>query len=450
VEVLVVDEPGWVRHAVFWQVYPLGFVDAERERAGPAQVHHRLDRITGWLDYAVRLGASALLLGPVFESGTHGYDTTDHFRIDPRLGDEGDFTELVEQAHRRGLRVLLDGVFNHVGRDFAQFRRALDGGPDAPEGRWFRLDWSGGGEPGYDTFEGHGELVALDHGAPEVADHVTAVMRHWLDAGADGWRLDAAYAVPPAFWAEVLGRVRESHPDAYLLGEVLHGDYAEIVTSCRLHAVTQYELWKAIWSSLNDGNFYELAHALGRHDELLDTFVPMTFVGNHDVTRLASVLDDERHLAAAIVLLCTLGGTPCVYYGDEQGFRGVKEHRAGGDDAIRPAFPPDGREDDLDPAGWWIYHLHQELIGLRRRHPWLHEARAEPVHLANTELVLRLHDGPGAEQPLLTALNLADTPAALTVPQVDTVLAGDAELAPSGEPGSTALTLPPHGWAVLT
>ena len=193
-----------------------------RTRDGARPVTHRLGQLTGWLDYAVNLGASGVALGPVFASQTHGYDTTDHYRIDPRLGDEGDFAGLVEAAHARGLRVLLDGVFNHVGRGFPAFQRVLEQGPDSPEASWFRLtwpaDWQPGAEPEYGTFEGHQALVALNHDEPAVADYVAGVMNHWLDAGADGWRLDAAYAVPTAFWAQVVPRVRAGHPGAYLVG----------------------------------------------------------------------------------------------------------------------------------------------------------------------------------------------------------------------------------------
>ena len=162
-------------------------------------------------------------------------------------------------------------------------RKPLAGGDDT----WFRKR-----RKGFDTFEGHDGLITLNHDNPDVVDYVVDVMSHWLRRGADGWRLDAAYAVPDQFWAQVLPRVRESFPDAWFVGEVIHGDYAGIVRAATFDSVTQYELWKAIWSSLNDGNFHELDHALRRHDEFLDTFVPMTFVGNHDVTRIASQLDD--------------------------------------------------------------------------------------------------------------------------------------------------------------
>nr|BFE76948.1 hypothetical protein GCM10020092_102490 [Actinoplanes digitatis] len=175
------------------------------------------------------------------------------------------------------------------------------------------------------------------------------MMTHWLRRGADGWRLDAAYAVPAEFWAGVLPRVRAEFPDAYVVGEVIHGDYGDFVARSTVDSVTQYELWKAVWSALNEGNFFELAWALDRHNTFLDTFVPQTFLGNHDVTRLASRLIDARHLPHALALLLTVGGTPSVYAGDEQGFTGVKEDREHGDDAVRPPFP--ARPDGLAPYG---------------------------------------------------------------------------------------------------
>ncbi|GAB3347086.1 alpha-amylase family glycosyl hydrolase [Modestobacter lapidis] len=439
--------PDWVQDAVWWHVYPLGFVGAEPAAPADAPVVHRLGHLTGWLDYAVELGASGIALGPVFAASTHGYDTVDHLRIDPRLGDDADFDALVAAAHDRGLRVLLDGVFNHVGREHPVFRAVVEQGPGAPTASWFRLRWPAGRQPGtvpeYDTFEGHGQLVALDHSSPAVADWVTDVMTHWLDRGADGWRLDAAYAVPASFWARVLPRVRAAHPDAYVVGEVIHGDYAAVVQESGMDAVTQYELWKAIWSALNDGNLHELAHALGRHDDFLDTFAPLTFLGNHDVTRIASRLTDERHVAHAVAVLFTVGGTPAVYAGDEQAFRGIKEDRAGGDDAVRPPFPATPAE--LLPFGAATHRLHQELIGVRRRHRWLHRARTTPLHLANRQLTYASTAG---DDRLLVALNLSDDAVQQPAPAARELLAGDGTLQRAGTAQAT-VQLAPHGWAVL-
>ncbi|CCE05707.1 Alpha amylase catalytic region [Bradyrhizobium sp. STM 3843] len=438
--------PGWVERSVFWHIYPLGFVGAEPQLTADAIVTHRLRRLIGWLDYAVELGASALLLAPIFASSTHGYDTIDHFRIDPRLGEEEDFNALIAAAHAKGLRVVLDGVFNHVGRDFPRFQRAIASRANTNDAAWFRLAWpansAGMSEPDYATFEGHAQLVALNHDAPEVADYVTGVMNHWLDRGADGWRLDAAYAVPRSFWHKVLPLVRARHPDAYIFGEVIHGDYAGFVRETGVDAVTQYELWKAIWSALNDRNFFELAWALERHNALLDSFVPQTFIGNHDVTRIASQLKDERHLAHALAILMTIAGTPSIYAGDEQAFRGIKEHRAGGDDAIRPAFPaaPDG----LAPFGWPVYRLHQLLIGLRRRHPWLHRARSRMVELHNTDVVIEASCG---SSRLWTAVNVSDAPVTRTVPAAAQSIAG--ELAVHRKDQVTNIVIPAHGFGIL-
>lgn len=421
-------EPDWVRHAIWWHVYPLGAVGAY-PGAPPGPDEHRLRRLVGWLDHVVTLGASGILLGPVFASTTHGYDTVDYLRIDPRLGDDEDFDALVAEAHGRGLKVLLDGVFNHVGRDSAIARRSVD----ALEGRsddevWLLRDEDGG----FVGFEGHGALVTLDHGHPGVADHVTRVMTHWLGRGADGWRLDAAYAVPTSFWAQVLPRVRAEHPDAWFVAEVIHGDYPAFVQESTVDSVTQYELWKAIWSSISDANLWELAWSLTRHDEFLDTFAPQTFVGNHDTTRIASTIEDPRHRAHAVVVLCTVGGTPTVYAGDELGVLGVKEEREGGDDAVRPELAVDGPGDDDNP----VLRLHRELIGLRRRHPWLHRARTSQVELTNTTFVYEVRDGDDA---LLVALNLGDEP--LTRPAGGVLACDDA----SRDQADVA----PHGWAVV-
>ncbi|MHB2208085.1 alpha-amylase family protein [Methylobacterium sp. CM6257] len=436
-----------IEQAIWWQVFPLGFVGAERTVDPAAPVTHRFSHLQAWLDYAADLGVSGVALGPVFAASTHGYDTTDHFRIDPRLGDDADFDALIQAAHARGLRILLDGVFNHVGRAHPAFQEVLRRGPQATRASWFKLSWPRGTGPGadpdYACFEGHRQLVTLNHDEPSVADHVAAVMNHWLARGADGWRLDAAYAVPRRFWATVLPRVRLSHPDAYMVGEVIHGDYAGFVQDTGLDAVTQYELWKAIWSALNDRNLFELAHALERHNGYLDTFVPLTFVGNHDVTRIASRLTDERHLPHTLAILFACGGTPSIYAGDEQAFRGVKEERVGGDDAIRPAFPPTPA--DLAPYGWPIYRLHQSLIALRRRHSWLCRARARTIHLTNEQLVLTMRDGAAR---LLLALNLADAAALLPAPDARSIEVGEADLMDAGGRGAR-VNLRAHGWAIL-
>nr|WP_235515398.1 alpha-amylase family protein [Curtobacterium sp. Leaf183] len=433
-------EPDWVRHVMWWHVYPLGFVGAEIRPEAPwadRAVEHRLDRITPWLDHVVDLGLNGVLLGPVFASSTHGYDTVDHLRIDPRLGDDDDFDALVRAAHDRGVRVLLDGVFNHVGREHPAFRALETQGPAADSAPLFGIDWTGWnpGDPvPVGLFEGHDILVALDHTAQATEDLVVEVMTHWLARGVDGWRLDAAYALSPAFWARVLPRVREQFPDAWFSGEVIHGDAAAIVSASTMDSTTQYELWQGTWHGIADRNCHELAHAIGRHDALLSTFVPTTFVGNHDVSRIASAVG-ERFAGHAAAVLFTVAGTPVVYAGDEYGWTGVKEEREGGDDAVRPAFP------DAPPAATDLTHAHEALIALRRREPWLHRAHTDVTHVENTAIVLRTAT---ADAAVVTALNLGDDPVELPVADATRVEAGGGDLRDG------TVVLPAAGWAVLS
>ena len=363
---------------IWWHVYPLAALGAPIR--GEHDTAHRLRALEPWLDYLVELGCNGLLLGPIFASATHGYDTLDHFRIDPRLGDESDFAWLIDACSARGIHVMLDGVFNHVARTHPWVEQGLAGD----------TDW-----------EGHGELATLHHAEDSVRDAVVDIMLHWLRRGIAGWRLDVAYAVPPEFWADVLARVREEFPDAMFLGEVIHGNYTSIAKAGSLDAVTQYELWKAVWSSLVDANFWELAHALERHPvEVLTN----TFVGNHDVDRIASTVGPEKAVLAAAVLL-TVPGMPSIYYGDEQGFTGVRGESWSADDAVRPALPASPAE--LSPLGGWIFTEYQRLIGLRRRNAWLTRATVQVLDKTNETISFLCGDG---EHSLQTDMWLTPTP----------------------------------------
>jgi len=378
----------WAKSAIWWSVYPLGAVGAPIRREDGdgtgwgSKVHHRLPRLLCWLDELVRLGCNGLALGPVWASAAHGYDVIDHLRIDPRLGDDEDFDALVTACHARGIRVLLDGVFNHVS---AQHPFVLS------DREMLRRDDHDA--EGLARFEGHSELVELDHANPAVADYVMDVMNHWLDRGADGWRLDAAYRVPASFWAGVLPRVRTDHPEAFVLAEILHGDYAALAREAGFDSVTQYELWKACWSALKDRNPHELLWALQRHDTMTNGMLPWTFVGNHDVTRIASQVG-AKAARVALGVIMTLAGTPALYYGDEWGQEGVKTERVGGDDDIRPVLP-------ATPPQWRgeageTFRLTQLAIRVRRTNPWLAHGRTEIIACGHEQLTWRTR-GPGGE-----------------------------------------------------
>jgi cyclomaltodextrinase / maltogenic alpha-amylase / neopullulanase len=337
--------PSWVPGRTLYHVHALG--------AGGG-----LDTVTAWLDHVVDLGCGVILLSPIHASSTHGYDTIDPFRVDDRLGGDTAFDRFLEGAHARDLRVVLDGVFNHVGRGFPR-TELLSGG----------------------SWEGHEELRELDHAKPEVLELAIEIARHWLGRGIDGWRIDVAYTIPRPFLRALTAAIHELNPEALVFGEMIHGDYAGFTADTGLHGVTQYEVFKAIWSSLNDGNCWELAHALTRHASVAAASTPVTFLGNHDVTRIRSNLRDERHLEHALAVLFTVAGIPCTYYGDEFGWTGIKEDRAGGDDAIRQ--PLVHGEVDERFRRW---------IGFRRDHPELTDAPLEVLDKTNRTLAYRTGD----------------------------------------------------------
>ena len=405
----------WAETCIWWHVYPLGATGApiRPEPTTPdapwaASDPPRLRRLLPWLDHLVDLGCNGLLLGPVFASTSHGYDTTDHLAVDPRLGTEEDLAELLAAARARGIRVALDGVFNHVGEEHPRFVRAREERLDGPAGAWFAIDRDDQGRPQARPFEGHASLVTLDHSNPDVADHVVDVMTTWLGRGVDAWRLDAAYAVDPVFWRTVLPRVRERHPEAWFVAEAIHGDPTALTADGGPDSVTQYELWKAAWSSLADRNFFELDWTLGRHNDYLEHFLPQTFVGNHDVTRVASRVGRDGAVLAFAVLM-TVGGVPAVYAGDELGATGVKEDRLGGDDAVRPELPAHPAE--APGAGGDLHRAYRELIGLRRRHPWLVRARTETLTLTNERYVYR-SQAPDASDAVVVELDVTGAPRA--------------------------------------
>lgn len=395
-------------HAICWHVYPLGLLGAESTLAEtPDDPNPRLRDLIGWLDHLVELGCNVLLLGPIFTASTHGYDTLDHFSIDPRLGTLADARALFEAASERGIRVVADGVFNHIGREHPLAQAALAAGPGTPEGDLLVLDRDDAGNVVAENFEGHDALVTLNHANPAVAELVREAMTYWLDRGVDGWRLDAAYAVPADFWAQVLPEVRAAHPQAWFLGEMIHGDYAQYVHTSGLDSVTQYELWKAIWSGISTVNLFELEWTLGRHAQFVTEYLPTTFVGNHDVTRLASQITDERHRGHAVAVLMFVPGVPCVYYGDEFGLTGVKTERVGGDDAIRPALTGPAQAARAGDAG--VLSLYRQLIAMRRRYPWLASAELSTDQVSNASMQLIARGGEDS-QLLTLVLNLGDEP----------------------------------------
>ncbi len=332
----------WFDKAVVYQIYPLGLCGAPAENGGV--LAHRILRLESWVEHIKRLGADTVLLNPVFDSDRHGYDTRDYFTVDPRLGTNEDLARVCQTFHDAGLRVLLDGVFNHVGRGFWAFRDVQEKKWDSPYKDWFHISFDGNTNCNdgfwYEGWEGHNELVKLNLQNPTVVEHQFQAIRAWVEQfGIDGLRLDVAYCLSPDYLRQLRSFTQKLKPDFVLLGETLHGDYNRWMGPELCHSVTNYECYKGLWSSFNSMNLFEICHSLARQFgpeqwTLYKGAHLLSFLDNHDVTRIASQLNNPAHLPLAYALLFGMPGVPAIYYGSEWGVEGVK---GGGTDApLRP------------------------------------------------------------------------------------------------------------------
>ena len=334
----------WFDESVIYQIYPLGLCGAPEENDGNTKP--RVLRLLDWVDHIKAVGADTVLLNPAFDSDRHGYDTRDYFHTDPRLGTDSDLAQVCEAFHNAGLRVMLDGVFNHVGRGFWAFRDVREKKWDSPYKDWFHINFDGDTNYNdgfwYEGWEGHNELVKLNLWNPAVVNHQFEAIRSWVDRfGVDGLRLDVAYCLPPEYLKQLRGFVNTLKPDFVLMGETLHGDYNRWMADDMCHSVTNYECYKGLWSAFNSMNMFEIGHSLARQ------FGPeqwtlykgrhlLSFLDNHDVNRIASQLTNPDHLTPAWAMAFGMPGVPAVYYGSEWGMKGTKGH--GSDAELRPAL----------------------------------------------------------------------------------------------------------------
>jgi glycosidase len=335
----------WATDSVFYHIYPLGLCGAPARNDFGVPPVGRLERLIPWLDHLRELGANALYLGPVFESTAHGYDTADYFHLDRRLGTDETLVSVVCAAHDRGIRVVLDGVFNHVGRDFWAFRDLQAKGEASVFRDWFagvRFDAQSpyGDAFAYEGWTGHFDLVKLNLSNPDVRNHLLAAVGSWIvDFGIDGLRLDAADVVDLDFLRQLAAWCRSIDPDFWLVGEIVHGDYRRWANPEILDSVTNYECFKGLYSSLADRNYFEIAYALNRQfgpGGLYRDLPLYNFVDNHDQDRVASRLAEARLLYPLYLLLFTMPGVPSIYYGSEWGIRGSR--RPGDDSPVRPTL----------------------------------------------------------------------------------------------------------------
>jgi cyclomaltodextrinase / maltogenic alpha-amylase / neopullulanase len=405
----------WGRDAVFYHVYPLGLCGAPATNDGAGPTLTRLAALHAWLDHWTDLGATALYLGPLFESSSHGYDTADYFRVDRRLGDDDTLAAFVAACHRRGIRVILDAVFHHVGRAFWAFRDLQANGEASPHRSWFAgVDFSRRSRLGdpfdYATWRGHQQLVKLDLANPAVREHLFDAVRHWFARyDIDGLRLDVAESLDPDFLRELASVCRATRPDCWLLGEMIHGDYARLAM---LDSVTNYVAYKGLWSSFEDRNLFEIAHTLDAQFGTRGAFrdVPLyAFADNHDVMRIASRLRDGAHLYPLHVLLFTMPGVPSIYYGSEWGIPGVA--RDGDDAPLRPAI--DAPAPPAIAAHPELATAIARLARVRHASESLRRGDYRPLHVAAEQLAFARTS---AGETVVVAVNASHDPATVPLP----------------------------------
>ena len=320
----------WADESVFYQFYPLGMTGAPYENDG--KLEHRILKVMDWIPHLKKLGVTAVYFSPLFESDTHGYNTRDYRKIDTRLGTNEDFKKVCDAFHENGIRIILDGVFNHAGRGFFAFEDVRKKRENSKYKDWFHIDFNGNSSYNdglwYEGWEGCYDLVKLNLSNPEVREYLLGSVKFWIDEfGIDGLRLDVAYMVDRNFLKELRWNCDQWKDDFFLLGEILHGDYKTIMNDEMCHSATNYECFKGIYSALNSLNLFEIVHSLmrqfGKEDWCLYRgWHPVAFVDNHDVTRIATNLNRYEHIPLAYGIMFAMPGIPMIYYGSEWGIKG--------------------------------------------------------------------------------------------------------------------------------
>ena len=387
----------WAYNSIFYQIYPIGFCGAPVHNDGVCVP--RIRKLMDWSEYLQTLGVDSILLNPIFESDNHGYDTRDFKTIDCRLGTNEDFKEVCEDLHKHNVKIVLDGVFNHVGRGFWAFKDVQEKKWDSPYKDWFHISFDGNScyNDGfwYEGWEGHFELVKLNLQNPAVVDYL-------MEFDIDGLRLDVAYSLDHNFMRRLRSYTQELKPDFALIGEVLFGDYNIIVNDEMLHSCTNYECYKGLYSSFNSMNMFEIAHSLHRQFGSDQWCIYrgkhlMTFVDNHDVTRLASILTNKKHIPLAYGLLMGMPGIPCLYYGSEWAEQGEKA--PDNDYALRPCFE--------EPKPNELTEFIKKLIRVRQESDALCNGAYKNVVIQNHQLVF---ERCSEKERVIVAINAADYP----------------------------------------
>ena len=435
----------WFENAVFYHIYPIGYFGCDKINDQKSEPSHVILKLIDDIPHIKELGCNAIYFGPVFESVAHGYDTIDYTTIDRRLGTNEDFKKVCDALHENGIRVVLDGVFNHVGRDFGAFRDVRENKHNSSKKDWFHI--GDGNSPYNDGFyyegwEGHYELVKLNLYNPDVKNYIKECITGWKkEFGIDGLRLDVAYCLDLNFLRELHGHCKWLAEDFFLLGETLHGDYNTWMNPEMLDSVTNYECYKGLFSSFNDMNMFEISHSINRQFGSENWCIYrgkhlFTFVDNHDVTRIASMLKVKEHLPLIYTLMFMMPGIPAVYYGSEFGVLGDK--RGGGDDALRPAFDLE----KMKSEGICDLTAHiRKLADIQKEHPAAAFGDYQQVQLTNRQYAFaRNAEG----ERLVTVINADGAPFTFNVgggKATDLLTGNEVELG--------GLTLPAYSSMVL-
>ncbi|MCC8104832.1 MAG: alpha-amylase [Clostridiales bacterium] len=408
----------WYDNTVFYHMYPLGMSGAPYYN-NEEQVVHRFNELEKWLPHIRDLECGAIYIGPLFESTSHGYDTKDYKKVDRRLGDNEDFKRFVKKAHELGLKVVVDGVFNHTGREFFAFQDIQQHREGSRYCGWYKGINFWGNNPyndgfGYEAWRNCFELVNLNLQNREVKDYLFDVIRFWIhEFDIDGIRLDCADCLDFDFMKEMRWITGNEKQDFWLMGEVIHGDYSRWANPEMLHSVTDYELHKGLYSGHNDHNYFEIAHTIRRlfdgNGGLCRGRVLYSFVDNHDVDRIVSKLNDKRHLRSVYTLLYTLPGVPSIYYGSEWGVEGRKSN--GGDPALRPYLNLEEMKQNPPVPG--LEEFITFLGRCRLEHPVIGEGTYRELTLTTRQYAFARI---GGEETALIMVNNDENPAMISAP----------------------------------
>ncbi len=410
----------WYEEAVFYHIYPLGLTGAPKQNSYGEPVH-RLNTLLPWISHVKEIGCNAIYIGPLFESVGHGYETTDYKKLDSRLGTNGDLVDFVVECHKQGIRVILDGVFNHTGRDFFAFQDIKKHRENSKYKNWYCNVNFGGNNSfddgfSYENWGGHDLLVKLNQHNPEVKDYICDVIRFWVsEFDIDGIRLDAADVLDFDYMKALRHVANEVKPDFWLMGEVIHGNYSRWANDGTLHSVTNYMLHKALYSGHNDHNYFEIAHTVKYVSDMVGNNLKLySFVDNHDVERIYTKLANKAHFLPVHVMLYTLPGVPSIYYGSEFGIEGKKEHFS--DDSLRPALNYEDFKGAIDTNPYT--KLIEALGKIRQNTPALCYGDYQELELQTTQYAYaRTLDG----KSVITTVNNGDNDAYMNLACGDSV-----------------------------